>query len=719
MPASATSVAQWGMNVVRYYGVDPINGSDANVGYVDAAPGADLTALNLAGKCWKTLEHFYNCFPTVGAGRMAVLMMSANTGNSLLPWNSTDVNGRIDFSGVSGYSYLVARSTADFSNNINDKFHLGYQVVPSGPNPNGSYTVQNAVQITDGFVLTVAAGTVPSMPLAATYRLRRATGNFVHGSDIYEMGLITDTDVGAGTITVYSPTMSNTFGSQPDTIVLEIPGVVISSYKECINRSQLPRVPQDAPDISVEPWVGTRPGGGLVGVRFQNAPGPQGTVISQPTLLGCADGSSASMYCGLYDDLNVQANPGGTACYQIQAYSNGGPISLVPYWVDEAGYVTKPAPSISVSAYCPVVLLGFNMTSPGAILESLDEAWNTVKSLYTDRVVQMGFTNIDPNYSGYVPQMYVQSLGSLRIMNSIIGNGIFSGAPEVSLFQNLNFGGLSLRMSGTCYLNGINCLPGYDNSVGLHFHGGVFTKDSIPFTPSTGCNAHYVLHNVTGNANSTNMDNWPPYAQDSAILVMGSGYTIETDETVTIIAKYDEWRQMLPNSDGTSIYPLIPVVWNHGDLIKTGFIAPNGIRFLVKGKPCPETQLARELIVPPTITSGRIVSRLPDDTTNYGLSLADTANNASIVAGYATTTPRNGSNQCFYVGNGPFAALTWDRASSAGAPIFLSDTVPGGFTLVAPSVTLPIGVQLSPTNAGPSTVLVAWRASVIPTSLPI
>ena len=74
----STGVASWDITKCRYIFVDPINGDDSRLGYIDAAPGSTFTALQVLAVSVKTTHRINEIRPIVGAGRMCVVLIGAN-----------------------------------------------------------------------------------------------------------------------------------------------------------------------------------------------------------------------------------------------------------------------------------------------------------------------------------------------------------------------------------------------------------------------------------------------------------------------------------------------------------------------------------------------------------------------------------------------------------------------------------------------------------------
>lgn len=148
--------ASWTKSVVRYFLLDPVNGNDANLGYVDGTPDT-ATASSFAVK---TETQLFSLIPPIGNARMFCILVAP--GSSTLTW---------DFSQFTGYRKMTTRTTGTVStagstlwgSTANDYIGLGWTTV-SGSNTAGyhiAYTTQNVSAIAinaDGSARCTIAG---------------------------------------------------------------------------------------------------------------------------------------------------------------------------------------------------------------------------------------------------------------------------------------------------------------------------------------------------------------------------------------------------------------------------------------------------------------------------------------------------------------------------------------------------------------------------------
>lgn len=675
MPAPG-NVASWPLDVVGYFGVDPVNGDDSRAGVIYAPPGANL-GTTLRDVAWRTLEKFYNTFPQVGAGRMAVLLMGANAGGALLPWSAADVNGRIDLSGVSGYRYLVARGTQDFTNSADDKILLGFIPGVNGPNVDLSFEIQGIA----GNVVTVVAGALPAMPLATTFRAHKVGAN--------TFATITACNPGAFQITFDD---ASAFAPGDD-FWLERPGVTIAQYRECIDRAQL----RSAAPQTQSTFNFLAPAGGLVGVQFAAH-----MFVVGPSLLGCADGSSASTYCGIRDDLT-----NNIANRTMLTNWRAGSIALTWYWTDEARAVRQPnAPTVFQS-------LNFQFNPPfgqGIAGNPLDAPLPSIESLYGDKVVQIYDGVVD---SSNPPPFFAVSRSVLTIKNSFVMVGLLSGAPDSMQLEDSQYTQLVLHAGGQCTLDGAPFLPTYQTSFGLLLLGTNTANQAAP-EQTSGLSTHYALRDVTGLADA-GVGSGLPLAAGRGISIFGAGFTVEIETATVSLTGVN--GDLIVSSDYGAFAPGDSVRFNHADLLHSGFTTPNQVRIVAKGRPCPQSLLAHGntalLRSGDVVMIGEILPGFPGPD-SIQPALADTLAHASSVVGVALTTPVNIQDPVLYA-NGPFHWLRGVAPGviAAGSPIYLSAAVPGQFTLVPPAVVLPLGVLITNPDAN-GEALVAWRADVLP-----
>lgn len=166
--------ATWDPANVRYFLLDYDGGSDSNVGYVDAAGGADLTGLT-TGKARKTVAGLLQILPKHGDARRAVILIKPRTGSDKKYYQADGVTADNLRIAVTGYTSVQVRAS-DLTNSTTDRLCTGTGVIASaGPNVDGSWTV-GAVGGTGNRVITVAAGTLPTDNTLYGRRIRFTTG---------------------------------------------------------------------------------------------------------------------------------------------------------------------------------------------------------------------------------------------------------------------------------------------------------------------------------------------------------------------------------------------------------------------------------------------------------------------------------------------------------------------------------------------------------------
>jgi len=207
-----TTQAGWDATLVRYYLLDYDGGSDANVGYVDAAAGATIDP---AGKALKTVERLMEIFPTTGGGRSVVVMQKLRAGGANYLKKDGATQDSINTSALVGYSMLWRGST-DLTNSAEDKVRIGFMTAVAGPNGDGSFTCAGGGTSS---VFSVAAGSLGAEPAAIQYRVR-FDANTATASLRNICRLIT-----AHTTTQLTTTAFPATPSASDTFFVERPGV--------------------------------------------------------------------------------------------------------------------------------------------------------------------------------------------------------------------------------------------------------------------------------------------------------------------------------------------------------------------------------------------------------------------------------------------------------------------------------------------------------------
>lgn len=181
MPGVASSLspsgADWPLTQVRYFIVDEDNGSDANTGYIDAAPGTDIsaTAPSVAIATW---AHLLTIVPTLGNGRHAEVIFRRRAGGAVYTGTA---QAKI---GVFGYTTFTIRGTdtnttagcTAWDNTAADRAFNGGQQVP-GTNAAGYAMAYSSVAVT---------GATAASPIQIT---TGAAHGFATGDRVYLQGV--------------------------------------------------------------------------------------------------------------------------------------------------------------------------------------------------------------------------------------------------------------------------------------------------------------------------------------------------------------------------------------------------------------------------------------------------------------------------------------------------------------------------------------------------
>jgi hypothetical protein len=149
-PFGTFGSATWAIATPRYYALDYDAGSDTNAGFSDSSMSA---AGAVAIKTW---EHLREILPLNGAGRILVIAVKPRSGGAIYRNKANSADDDMDFSGLVGYNYILARSTLDFTNTTAEKLIGGFETAVTGPNGDGSWTVGSY----SAGVITLASGTL-------------------------------------------------------------------------------------------------------------------------------------------------------------------------------------------------------------------------------------------------------------------------------------------------------------------------------------------------------------------------------------------------------------------------------------------------------------------------------------------------------------------------------------------------------------------------------
>src|SRR5574342_529091 len=154
LAGSSGSDPLWDPSLVRYYFLDNENGSDSNIGYIDAAAMTVFTPAQTSVVALKTEEELRKRVPRSGGSRVCVVLMKPRSDAG----NYRNKAGASDYLDVNydGYRAFYFRGS-DLTNSTNDQVDLGGVIDVAGPNSDGSWTASGTV----GFTITNAAGVLP------------------------------------------------------------------------------------------------------------------------------------------------------------------------------------------------------------------------------------------------------------------------------------------------------------------------------------------------------------------------------------------------------------------------------------------------------------------------------------------------------------------------------------------------------------------------------
>lgn len=196
------NIADWDPTLVRYFVLDEDNGDDANLGYIDAAPGTNISAAapGVAIASWAQLLRIV---PTIGNSRVAEVIVKARAGG--VAYTNSD---NIKFA-TFGYQNFVIRGTdtnatagcTAWDNTAADRIFSGGRQV-AGTASSGYNVAYSSVAIT---------GATAASPVEIT---TGAAHGFATGDRVYIEGVrgIYEAN-GSWLITVTSPTTFTLTGS--------------------------------------------------------------------------------------------------------------------------------------------------------------------------------------------------------------------------------------------------------------------------------------------------------------------------------------------------------------------------------------------------------------------------------------------------------------------------------------------------------------------------
>jgi hypothetical protein len=301
--------ADWALNKVRYYLIDPVAGNDSRIGYYDGDPLEVLNAATMTSLALKTYEEFYERVPKQGAGRRLVCLIKGDASASvpIVAYKKDAVTvDDINVDGLSGYQIFHVRAS-DFTNGANDKTDFaGYKPAAGyGPNGDNSWTVGSWNSTLSQ--ITVASGTVATDLTLVGMKLR-FKGNVTAGLRTNISG------VKAGqTSAIMETTGSTSTPAAGDEFFLELPSVQFRGVK-------------GKPDVN---WnrgnTASRYGIQIIGLDIK-IPSPIGIEIGRSFDIG----NGAFRFCRF--DI-----PSGGGPF---IFNSSGALGWPTSWIDE-GFVAK------------------------------------------------------------------------------------------------------------------------------------------------------------------------------------------------------------------------------------------------------------------------------------------------------------------------------------------------------------------------------------------
>lgn len=215
--------ANWPLNQARYFFLDNQNGSDNNVGYIDAAPGTVFTTVQAQGVAIKTFKRLREILPPIGNNRLVVILIKVRSDSTVTPGTGVYVDGitpeSLNWRGISGYKFELRRGSTDLTNSVTDRVLQGGIIAIAGPAAGSAFQV-DAGATTSVIPFKTAVLTDKE---AIGYRIRFTSGA-LSGTTMFISNNGT-TSLTMGTNLAGAP-------AQDDTFVIEMPGVKFLNYFE-------------------------------------------------------------------------------------------------------------------------------------------------------------------------------------------------------------------------------------------------------------------------------------------------------------------------------------------------------------------------------------------------------------------------------------------------------------------------------------------------------
>jgi len=432
--------ADWDPALVRYYLVDYVGGSDANLGYVDAAAGATIGP---GGKALKTVERLLQILPPIGNRRMlAILIANASAAGTAYLKQDGVTPDTLDTSHLVGYASTMVRGSTDLTNSAADKLALGAMQGQVGPGGGGVWTAAAGGTAT---TVTVASGALTAEPGLIGMRVR-FTGNVTAGL----ANVTTNVQGNTGTIITFGNGI--TAPAAGDTFTIERPGVLMGAVK--IEPGSPFGVSASASDLPLA----------VAGLAAVN------DVVNAMLLSGGQNMSVSFVECT------------GTSNVAQLNVSNGRRIQISHQYIDEAGSTLQAGMGARVLGDYTfeivdfLVLLAFAATKAAAI-----SAQSRFQRVRTGTVLSLG--------------------SYLSVRANLLNCGIPSGSPSIVLLQV--GGGLTPTNPPTRCIGGLGLINTSAQVSGVLFTGCSLGCVSVGSSSQISVGCTLAVDNCTGSSGNT------------------------------------------------------------------------------------------------------------------------------------------------------------------------------------------------------------------------
>lgn len=428
--AATASIADWAEANTRYFFIHPTLGNDANIGYIDAATGSTFTYAQGLAVALRTVEEFSNRIPKNGNDRILVCFVysdAAAVAQTTLYQKDGVTPAILDLVGIVPYSYqgFIFRA-GDFTNSTNDRTDVGCINALTGPNADGSWTVQSYASP----AITNAAGALPTGSELCTLSVR-FKGNISAGLRARRQNCkwgrtTTQLEVGSPSVT------AGAFPAANDEYFIEKPGLIMGGI---------------AGSMSI-----------VSGKRLT-------TVTWSMTVCGFDFLLSASTRFMRIDAAQLKA------C-RLDTVTNGAIVNCSTYWNLQTVYKDESDTSRAISAN-----IGF-FASAGAGVDSIMEGGSTDGLGTSNQIIGVGSVQRISARNMRMGTLFASS----AIFNRLVFLGLQGGQRMISIGR---IGGQSVTTRLLCRSTVAAAGLEFQESNGavewIEFGGGVMTNGIVCF----------------------------------------------------------------------------------------------------------------------------------------------------------------------------------------------------------------------------------------------